>query len=371
MAVDLRRLQNRGHISASEKSQTKPHVSPPGSSSLGWMQALREMALSWEGNKLMPQPPQNSPNHDNVVLQLSAHSSGLHQEREDLTSRSKQQLSAMEKQLQELQQEYKEYRHEMTQRLEQQLGYSDWVAVQNDEYNNNHDHSEAVIVDLQVQLKHQVDAFHKKSAQAAQLDRELKEERRTVERLRHAIHDYQGRFDERQQELENIISRLEKRHVVTTVALQQAQDLVARREKQIAVLESNSASLRKLCGKMQRIVVQRTRHRLDAIQSRLLHPLQQRRRQRRQRSSSSSLSTTANKEENSTSVLSKIKMIIQSRRSRRRRASSSSSNSSKSDKANIVRIRKEIQSGNNAYSKSSSIDRHASRSAVALCRAKV
>jgi hypothetical protein len=360
MVADIR-SQNRV-ATADVKSDTKHHVSsPPSSSSLGWMpQALREMALSWEG-KLMPQlaPPESSPNHHHIFRHLAA-----------------QQLAATERQLQELQQEYKEYRQEMTQRLEQQIGYSDLAgALQKDEYNNDHDPKEAVIVDLQAQLKHQVDVLHKKSAQAAHLDRELNEERRTVERLRHAIHDYQSRFNERQHEMENTIAQLEKRHVVTSVALQQAQDLVVRREKQIAILESSSSSLRKLCGRMQQILVQRTRHRLDRIKSRLFHPFSPRRRQQ-QRQRSRSSTTDKENNNNGSSVIAKIKMIVQRRRHRRRHSSSSSSSQSRTDTTSLVVSSRKVsrQSGKNDTNSKSSINRHptTTRSAdLALCRMKM
>jgi Skp family chaperone for outer membrane proteins len=326
-AVDHR--SNRGPA-ANEKSPTSNKNTKQQSPSFGLIQALREMAQGWEG-KIMPhspQPPEDSPNHNTILRQLSAQVTGLHKEGEEQAAKSKQQLADTEIQLQELQQEYKTYRHEMSQRL-QELGNSDVVALQ-DEYNRQ-------IVDLQEQLLQQVETCQKKAAKAANLDRLLNEERRTVERLRHAIHDSRFKFDEVQQELENTISRLEKECTVTRAALQQATDLLTRREKQISILQSNSQSLGKLFGKMRRLLIQRTHHRLETIKTRILHLLQRLVPQR------ALPSTTTNKENHRMSVISKIKMMTIERRRRRHRTSSSIS-SGRSDKTSIARNNKDNRS---------------------------
>jgi hypothetical protein len=305
--------------------------------SLGLLQTL---ARAWQDK--ITTPPHASiaenPKHDHNLHPLSTQVAGLQKEREEQATKSKQQLSETERRLQALQEEYSVYRREMTRRLEQQAEYAIEIGALQEDYNHQ-------ILDLQEQLIHQVETGQKKAAKAARLDRELNEERRTVERLRHLIHDSRSKSDERLQELENKIAQLEQQRIAT---------LVTRREKQLATMQASSQSLRTLLDKMRQLVVQRTRHRLEAIQTRLLHPLARR-----------SMATR----ENTVSILSRIKMMVQNRR-RHRRANGSSSSSSRGDQTSrslsriVISNSKDNRSGRrNGPSKSLA---HSSRSAVAL-----
>lgn len=279
--------------------------------------AILELAqgVGQQPTNIPPQPPPDSPNANDILSQLSAQVSGLHEEREQQTNCAKEQLAETEKQLKALREEYESYRADVSKKLS-------LLSNNNGENSNSNDSNSAtskalenltkaqaadlaaarashkemtekadsntnagaeenkykrLLYDLQEQLLLQVEATEQQSSKRVQLERQLKEERREILRLRDSMHDARARYDEKEAELQEQIQKLDVDLTSTSNALRDASELLEQRDIQIATLQANNQSLRKLMGKMRRLIIKRTRNRLSMIKERIMHPLQRHR----------------------------------------------------------------------------------------------